>query len=616
MAVAKKLAEETLKEQNLVRIPFSKLQRWSGNVRTVKSATVADKELIANIRVNGVLQALVVFKAEGKKEVYMVAAGGRRYGSLEVLFAEGAIKEDTLIDCNLVEEKDALAISLAENLKESMHPADSFVAYKAMVDSGKSVAEVAKQFGKSKTDVEKLLKLASVAPDIIEVFKAGKMSLDTVMAFTVIEDHSKQLECFNGNKKNLHAHIIRSQLLASTLSSNDRLVKFITLQAYKKAGGSVTNDMFNQNTVYLNDIQLVNELAATKLQEAAVIVSAEGWKWSEASLSYLDTHKYRTVHGEFVGLPAEIDQKIVELEKERDELWELDETTDEQDERQSEIDTELETLEESKEAYRKFTPEQLAHGGVGIYLDGEGTLVVRRGLFRKEDFAAYTKAQNPEQGESSGDDDSGSAPEVKGTESEALLVDLGDYKAQAIHAELAQNPDAAYDLLVYTMASRLIEVGYGSPLELRPQMRHFNAADINLTKAAKVLDDIKAALPLSWLEIEDEAEQFTAFGALSKNEKNRIMAYCVSIATTTGAKRENGVMSALLKRINFDLNKYWAPTAENYFGRVSKDTLLKIGGDIEGEEWAKQSAGSKKSELAKLLPTLEKIKGWLPACLS
>lgn len=604
------------KEQKVTRIPFGKLKRWSGNVRTVKPSSAADKELVANIRTNGVLQALVVFKDQNGSDSYLVAAGGRRYGSLEVLFAEGQINENTLIDCNEVDEKDALAISLSENLKESMHPADSFAAYSKLISQGKTVSEIAKQFGKSSKEVEKLLKLSAVAPEIIEAFKEDKISLDCVMAFTVSDDQSRQLECFNTNKRNLHPSNIRSILLATTVRSDDKLVTFVGLDAYKKAGGTITSDMFNTKVVYLNDIELLNELASQKLQEAADNLFAMGWSWVRTDIGFHEFHKFRSENGELVGVPDEINTKIAELENEQNELYALDESTEEQDERMSAIEDELEALEESKEAYRQFTPAQLSFGGCAVFLDGAGGLVVRKGLFTKDAHAEYLKSINPvAEGSEAATKAEKSELESKGTESEALLVHLGDYKAQAIQADLAKNCEVAFDLMVFSMADRLLSFNYASPMDMRPNKRAFTAGDIESTKAGVELSRIYAELPLNWMEIEDDEERFQKFSALKKSEKASIMSYCVAISTTTGAKHESGVMSALLKSLSFDLNKYWAPTTENYFSRVSKDTLLSIGGELEGEEWTKKSASAKKSELAKLLPTLDKIKGWLPVCM-
>ena len=49
-----------METQSVVNIPFNKLVRSPKNVRVVNPDISADRELIANIRANGVLQNLVV----------------------------------------------------------------------------------------------------------------------------------------------------------------------------------------------------------------------------------------------------------------------------------------------------------------------------------------------------------------------------------------------------------------------------------------------------------------------------------------------------------------------------------------------------------------------------
>lgn len=73
----------------------------------------------------------------------------------------------------------AAEISLAENLvRLSMHPADQFEAFKALADQGKGPEEIAGRFGCSPHTVKQRLKLASVAPSLIEAYRAEELDLD------------------------------------------------------------------------------------------------------------------------------------------------------------------------------------------------------------------------------------------------------------------------------------------------------------------------------------------------------------------------------------------------------------------------------------------------------
>jgi len=60
-------------------------------------------------------------------------------------------------------------------------------------------------------------------------------------------------------------------------------VKFVTLKAYEKAGGSTRCDLFSESedSVFILDAALLDRLVSEKLQHAE-IPSKEGWKWVEA----------------------------------------------------------------------------------------------------------------------------------------------------------------------------------------------------------------------------------------------------------------------------------------------------------------------------------------------
>ena len=60
---------------------------------------------------------------------------------------------------------DTVEISLAENVvRAPMHPADQFEAFKAVIDEGNAIADVAARFGVSEAVVAKRLKWDARAP--------------------------------------------------------------------------------------------------------------------------------------------------------------------------------------------------------------------------------------------------------------------------------------------------------------------------------------------------------------------------------------------------------------------------------------------------------------------
>ena len=131
---------------NAITIPLNKLVPWAGNVRKTAGADTALAELAASIAAHGLLQSLVVRK--DKRGKFAVVAGRRRLLALTILAEEGRIETSMEIPCRILSEDDAAAeISLAENaVREQMHPADEFEAFRELIDDGASIADVAARF--------------------------------------------------------------------------------------------------------------------------------------------------------------------------------------------------------------------------------------------------------------------------------------------------------------------------------------------------------------------------------------------------------------------------------------------------------------------------------------
>src|SRR5581483_11849109 len=171
-------------------IALNKLVPWTGNVRKTAGADTALAELAASIAAHGLLQPLVA--QPEKRGKFAVVAGSRRLEALRRLAAEGVIAEDAGIACSILgHEANATEASLAENaVREQMHPADEFEAFRALIDDGASIADVAARFGYSESTVEKRLKLARVSHVIIEAYRNGAIGLEHVMAFAATDDHA------------------------------------------------------------------------------------------------------------------------------------------------------------------------------------------------------------------------------------------------------------------------------------------------------------------------------------------------------------------------------------------------------------------------------------------
>ena len=139
----------------LTTIPLDKLTHARANGRKTEPKAALD-ELTASIETLGVLQSLTVRpqKIKGTKKkakpngAYEVLAGGRRLKALKALASKRRIPKNYPVPCQIRGEGDATELSLAENaVREALHPADQFEAFKRLHDDGKNADEIAARFG-------------------------------------------------------------------------------------------------------------------------------------------------------------------------------------------------------------------------------------------------------------------------------------------------------------------------------------------------------------------------------------------------------------------------------------------------------------------------------------
>src|SRR5665213_469136 len=283
---------------DIINVPLNKLTVWTGNVRKVQNKDGIDA-LAASINAHGLQQNLVVRK-DGKK--FAVVAGGRRLKALQQLAKAGDLQATFPVPCSITVADNATELSLAENvMREDMHPADKFEAFRSLTDDGMPMADIAARFGCSETHVQKLLKLARVSPKIIKAYRNGDLTLECVMAFTVTDDHAAQekvLADFDPERND--ARDIRDALTENDIAATDKRVKFVTLKGYEKAGGKLKRDLFSDDDrgVYIEDATLLETLVAEGLAKKAKPVRAEGWKWIEVipDFGYQQSSGYKRIY--------------------------------------------------------------------------------------------------------------------------------------------------------------------------------------------------------------------------------------------------------------------------------------------------------------------------------
>jgi len=181
-------------------IPFDKLVLSQSNVRRIK-AGISVEELAEDIARRGLLQGLnvrpLLDEAGVETGKFEIPAGGRRFQALSLLVKQKRLAKFAPIPCivrNAASDILAEDDSLAENMQRvALHPLDQFRAFAALREKGQGDEEIAAASFVTAQVVKQRLKLASVAPALLEVYAEDGMTLEQLMAFTVSADHARQV---------------------------------------------------------------------------------------------------------------------------------------------------------------------------------------------------------------------------------------------------------------------------------------------------------------------------------------------------------------------------------------------------------------------------------------
>ncbi|MFM9917856.1 MAG: ParB/RepB/Spo0J family partition protein, partial [Rhizobacter sp.] len=595
--------------KELLSVPLASLVPSRLNVRRHSVGQV--EELAALIEAQGLLHNLVVTEQEvgrgkSRKLKFAVAAGERRRRAMLLLQQRGRLPKEHEVLCELVPPERALEVSLAENSgREALHPADEFEAFKALIDEGKGVEDVAARFGVSVLTVQRRLKLSALSPKLLALYREAGINLDQLMALTLSDDHAVQERIwFDAQPWDKTPAALRRRLTVGEVeAAGSALVRFVGIEAYEAAGGLVRRDLFDdEQSRFLSDPALLERLAAENLEALAGTVRKEGWKWVEARLN-VDSQALRQfapcAHVNRKPTAAE-QEELDALERRAAELEQQAQALDDAPE-WSPVEAEMIDLEEQDiaarckaihETLKTWTSEQKARSGVIVTIGRDGDVEVMRGLVRDEDrkAAAATGGQKGSM-EHRGpgdtrDADEGSpsmsaAPERRAPGcSDALTKRLAAHRTMALQAMLAQNTSVALASVVHVFMLRTFGADYpreASALQVSPQLSAFAleavADDLKASRAWQAVHQAKEAwrarLP------EQQGQWFRWLIDLSQAELIDLLALCSALTVNAlpGAGAP-GSANAIAAALGLDMANWWEPTAEAYLNHVPKAQII------------------------------------------
>jgi ParB family transcriptional regulator, chromosome partitioning protein len=620
-----------------LNISLSQLALSPDNVRKTAPTAAEDAELEASIRAKGILQNLIVHRPgiDGRG-IHLVIAGGRRLRILQKLAAEGAIDADTKVPCKIEQPEDGLETSLAENtIRAAMHPADEFVAMAALIDGGATIDAVATRFGTSERHVKQRLRLGKLAPELLDAYRAGDISLEAVTAFTLGADHQAQLAVWHQLKDHsyIQPYTVKRLLTESAVPLDSDLGMFVGAAAYEAAGGRITRDLFSgDDEGFLDDAALVKRLAIEKLEAKAAELRPQ-WKWTRAvlDLEYGELAQYARVRPQPAEVPSELAAEIESIERRLGELEDIGEEdfTDELAAEAAQLEERHGEIDEMIDGLALFSDKDRARAGCIVTIGDDGEFCLHQGLVERAASRGATAAHAGDADGNIGDDgdeafvsplpedeDEGDARPAPGAEqalrkecgfSQMLVDDLKAHRLQITRAYLAGDFAVAFDLALYSLCVDLFErFGYRShPLDLRAteSAPRSSLNDLSGTPADRLIEAHGGALDLDWMKL-PPAEGFAALAALPAEPKQRLFAWCIASCLKPQLAiedRADPVIECAGRRLAIPFADLWRPTAANYWGRVKKAHGLAIGKEILGDRWARDHADDKKPILAAAL---------------
>ncbi|WP_194391261.1 ParB/RepB/Spo0J family partition protein [Bradyrhizobium sp. CCBAU 51765] len=629
-----------------VLIPLNKLKKSPNNARKTPHSEAAIEGYAASIAAKGILQNLVVepeLDGEGAATgFYLVTIGeGRRLAQL-LRVKRKEIRNTEPIRCIIDTANDPHEISLDENVtRENMHPADQFEAFRRLAEErGFGAEEIAARFGVTPHVVRQRLRLGAVSPRLIQLYRDGDLTLEQLMSFAITDDQARQESVYERMSYDRDASTIRRLLTETHIAATDRRARFVGLEAYVEAGGTILRDLFTEDRGgYLEDVALLDLLVTARLgREADALRAAEGWKWTEPHLDFPHAHGMRRAYPHPVELSPEDQTALQAAQSEFDRLAEqhqtAEELSDEVDARFGELESKIEQLEAKRQAY---DPGDVARGGAFVILNHDGTVRIERGFIRPEDDKSRPEAgedgdgQAPDE-EGGGDDRAtrdGEGGEAENEEedeeqrlSDTLVRDLTAHRTLGLRLNLSEQPDVAIVAVTHALAAQIFYIGANAHVVgIQPVKTDLatHAVGIEDTPAGKAWSDRHA----NWARQmpRDVAKLWEFVTELDHDSRMALFAHCTAL-TVNAVKllfdlrpRASAAASRLAGAVALDMTGYWRPTVQSYLGRVTKAVILEAVREGVGEEAAERISGMKKTEMAAAAEQLLAATDWLPPLL-
>ncbi|WP_195339682.1 ParB/RepB/Spo0J family partition protein, partial [Escherichia coli] len=553
-----------------VSVPLDSLIKSPLNVRTVPYSAESVSELADSIKGVGLLQNLVVHALPGDR--YGVAAGGRRLAALNMLAERNILPADWPVRVKVIPQELATAASMTENgQRRDMHPAEQIAGFRAMAQEGKTPAQTGDLLGYSPRHVQRMLKLADLAPVILDALAEDRITTEHCQALALENDTARQVQVFEaacqsgwGGKPDVR--VIRNLITESEVAvAGNSKFRFVGADAFSP--DELRTDLFSDDEGGYVDCVALDAALLEKLQAVAEFLrEAEGWEWCAGRMEPVG--ECREDAGTYRCLP-EPEAVLTEAEEERlNELMTRYDALENQCEESDLLEAEMKLMR-CMAKVRAWTPEMRAGSGVVVSWR-YGNVCVQRGVqLRSEDDAADRTEQVQEKA---------SVEEI----SLPLLTKMSSERTLAVQAALMQKPDKSLALLAWTLCLNVFGSGaYSNPARIRLECEHYSlTSDAPSGKEGAAFmalmaehSRFAALLPEGW------ERDMTTFLSLSQEVLLSLLSFCTACSLNGVQTRECGHTSrspldSLESAIGFHMRDWWQPTKANFFGHLKKPQII------------------------------------------
>ncbi|WP_052978900.1 ParB/RepB/Spo0J family partition protein, partial [Shigella sonnei] len=542
-----------------VSVPLASLIKSPLNVRTVPYSAESVSELAESIKGVGLLQNLVVHTLPGDR--YAVAAGGRRLAALNMLAERNILPADWPVRVKVIPQELATAASMTENgQRRDMHPAEQIAGFRAMAQEGKTPAQIGDLLGYSPRHVQRMLKLADLAPVILDALAEDRITTEHCQALALENDTARQVQVFEaacqsgwGGKPEVQT--IRRLVTESEVAvAGNSKFRFVGADAFSP--DELRTDLFSDDGDGYVDRVALDAALLEKLQAVAEFLrEAEGWEWCAGRMEPVgecreDARAYRNLPEPEAVLTEAEDERLNELMARYDSL-------ENQCEESDLLAAEMKLID-CMAKVRAWTPEMRAGSGVVVSWR-YGNVCIQRGVqLRSEDDVA-DDADRTEQGLESASVEEISLP---------LLTKLTSERTLAVQAALMQQPDKSLALLAWTLCLNVFDSkAHSSPARIRLECEHYAlTSDAPSGKEGAAFmalmaehSRFAALLPEGW------ERDMTTFLSLSQEVLLSLLSFCTACSLNGVQTRECGHTSrspldSLETAIGFHMRDWWQPT--------------------------------------------------------